>query len=151
MLNGTLAAFLFGATMAATGAYAGDDDITSAATKLARSYDENYNRQDAAAMAALYATDGVLVSPGGPLIRGRAALQAYYKNRFASGARDHESKVAEAHAMGEGGYGLGTFSVNTPQSDGNAKRLTGNIAYIYKHGPDGWRLQAVVPSVPPPN
>jgi ketosteroid isomerase-like protein len=102
-------------------------------------------------MAALYATDGVLVSPGGPLIRGRAALQAYYKNRFASGARDHESKVAEAHAMGEGGYGLGTFSVNTPQSDGNAKRLTGNIAYVCKHGPDGWRLQAVVPSVPPPN
>lgn len=150
MLKGTLVAFIFGAVMAATAACAGDDAITAAATKLAHSYDENYDHQDAAAMAAIYATDGVLVSPGGALIRGRPALQAYYKDRFASGARDHKSKVIEAHAMGEGGYGLGTFSVNIPQSDGSAKRLAGNIAYIYTHADDGWRLQAVVPSVPPP-
>jgi uncharacterized protein (TIGR02246 family) len=150
MLKGTIVAFTFGAALAATAAFAGDDAITAAATQLAHSYDENYNRQDAAAMASLYATDGVLVSPGGPLIRGRSALQAYYKERFASGARNHESKVTEAHAMGDGGYGLGAFSVNTPQPGGGTKRLAGNIAYVYTHAADGWRLQAVVPSVPPP-
>jgi uncharacterized protein (TIGR02246 family) len=149
MLKATLVALIFGAAMAMSTARA--DDISDAAAKLAHGYDENYNRRDAAGMAALYATDGVLLSPGGKLIRGRAALEAYYKDRFASGAKDHESNVNEAHAMGDGGYGLGTFAVNVRQSDGSAKRQTGNIAYIYSHGADGWRLQAVVPSVRPSN
>ena len=149
MLKFALAALLVGTAFASTAARAGDDEINAAAANLAHSYDDNYNRKDSSGMAALYATDGVLVSPGGPLIRGRPALQAYYKDRFASGARDHESKVTESHAMGEGGYGLGTFAVDIPQSDGSAKRLAGNIAYVYTHGADGWRLQVVVPSVPP--
>jgi uncharacterized protein (TIGR02246 family) len=149
MIKGTLVAIVIGAAMV-TAASAGDDDIANAADKLGHSYDENYNRHDAAGMAAIYAQDGVLVSPGGAIIRGRSALQSYYQERFATGVRDHASKIAEAHAMGDGGYGLGTFSVNAPQADGSVKRLAGNIAYVYSHSADGWRLQAVVPSVPPP-
>jgi ketosteroid isomerase-like protein len=148
MLKRTFLTIAIGAAMVMT-ASASDDDIASGADKLAHSYDDNYNHHDAAGMGAIYAPDGFLVSPGGAIIRGRAALESYYQGRFATGARDHESKIAEAHAMGDGGYGLGTFSVNAPQADGSVKRLAGNIVYVYTHSTDGWRLQAVVPSVPP--
>ncbi len=36
-----------------------------AATELGRQYDANYNDKDSAAMAALYSSDGVLLSPSG--------------------------------------------------------------------------------------
>ena len=84
-------------------------ELIQAATSLARQYDENYAAKDPAAMAALYAADGVLVSPRGPVIRGRAELKAYYTKRFASGAKGHAIKVMEVHVQGEGGYGLSQF------------------------------------------
>jgi len=38
-------------------------------------------------MATLYATEGLLVSPVGPIVRGREALMAHYTKRFASGTK----------------------------------------------------------------
>lgn len=64
-------------------------ELMQAATTLARQYDANYAAKNPAGMAGLYATDGVLVSPAGPIIRGREALTAYYTKRFASGAKGH--------------------------------------------------------------
>ena len=82
-----------------------------AATELGRQYDANYNDKNPAAMAALYASDGVLLSPSGSIVRGREALTTYYAERFASGARGHAIKVVEVHVQGNGGYGLAQFSV----------------------------------------
>ena len=69
-------------------------ELMQAAIELGRQYDANYADKNPAAMAALYAPDGLLVSPSGPIVRGREALRAYYTNRFASGARGHTIKVA---------------------------------------------------------
>jgi ketosteroid isomerase-like protein len=60
-------------------------ELMQAATTLARQYDAHYDAKDPVGMAALYASDGVLVSPAGPIIKGRKALTAYYTKRFASG------------------------------------------------------------------
>ncbi len=89
-------------------------ELMQAATELARQYDANYADKNAAAMAALYSRDGLLVSPSGPIVRGREALTAYYAKRFASGASGHEIKVVEVHVQGNGRYGLAQFSVTAP-------------------------------------
>src|ERR1700693_817839 len=77
-------------------------ELMQAAIELGRQYDANYANKNPAAMAALYAPDGLLVSPSGPIVRGREALRAYYTNRFASGARGHTIKVVEVHVQGNG-------------------------------------------------
>ena len=46
-----------------------------AAETLGKGYDDNYNAKNAAGMAALYASDGVLVSPG-PVIHGTDNLKS---------------------------------------------------------------------------
>jgi hypothetical protein len=54
-----------------------------------------YAAKNPAAMAALYVTDSVLVSPAGPIVRGQNSLVAYYAKR---GAYGHAIKIIEVHA-----------------------------------------------------
>ena len=138
--------------VAAVGFTASAADVTEAelmqaATALARQYDANYAAKDPAGMAALYATDGLLVSPAGPIIRGREALLAYYTKRFASGAKGHAIKVL-VHVQGNGGYGLSEFSVTAPRPNGEVREEHGRIVSVYRYDPDGWHLRLVIPSVP---
>jgi uncharacterized protein (TIGR02246 family) len=123
-------------------------ELMQAATALAQQYDAHYAAKDPAGMAALYATDGVLVSPAGPIIRGRGALTAYYTKRFASGAKGHTIKVLEVHVQGNGGYGLAEFSVTAPKPNGELREEHGRIVSVYQRDPDGWHLRLVIPSVP---
>jgi uncharacterized protein (TIGR02246 family) len=143
-----LVALLSAAAMPALAADVTDSELMQAATELARQYDSSYATKSAAAMASLYAEDGVLVSPSGPIVRGRDALQAYYVKRFASGAYGHTIKVIEVHAQGDGGYGLAHFSVNAPAVDGGFHQAQGTIVAVYRRGADGWHFRLVEPSVP---
>jgi uncharacterized protein (TIGR02246 family) len=124
-------------------------DVLQAATDLGHRYDSNYAAKDPDAMASLYATDGVLVSPSGPIVRGREALKAYYVKRFASGAKGHAIKIVEAHVQGNGGYGLASFSVTVPEANGEFREEHGSIVAVYSRDPDGWHMRLVEPSVPP--
>jgi len=126
-----------------------DQDLLKVAADLGNRYDITYGARDPAAMAMIYADDGVLISPAGPIVRGRAALKAYYAKRFASGARNHRIKVVEVHALGDGGYGICTFSVTVPQANGELHEEHGTIVAVYRRDAAGWHMSLVAPSVPP--
>jgi uncharacterized protein (TIGR02246 family) len=152
-MNKLFTIMLFVQLVAAVGFTAQAADVTEAellqaATTLARQYDEHYAARDPAGMASLFTSDGVLVSPAGPIIRGREALKTYYTKRFASGAKGHAIKVLEVHVQGNGGYGLSEFSVTTPQPNGELRQVHGTIVSVYQQAPDGWHLRLVIPSVP---
>jgi ketosteroid isomerase-like protein len=123
-------------------------ELLRAATELGRQYDADYADKNPVAMSALYASDGVLVSPSGPVVRGRDALKTYYTDRFASGARDHAIKIVEVHVQGNGGYGLAQFSVTVPRANGDLHEEHGSIVAVYQRDPDGWHMRLVEPSVP---
>ena len=144
-----LAVLLAGSAAPALAAGVTEAELMQAATGLARQYDANYAAKDPKAMAALYAPDGVLVSPSGPVVRGREALVDYYTKRFASGAHGHAIKVMEVHVQGDGGYGLSQFSVTVPEAGGGFHEEHGSIVAVYRHDPDGWHMRLVQPSVPP--
>jgi len=139
------------AVIVSTSAFAADSDQTelmAAAVELGHQYDANYAAKNPDAMAALYAKDGILVSPSGPVVKGRNALHDYYVKRFASGAQDHVIIVKEVHVKGNGGYAVAEFSVNLPGKAGVLHIERGNLVAIYQHDPDGWHLSLVEPSVP---
>jgi uncharacterized protein (TIGR02246 family) len=124
-------------------------DLMQAATDLSHRYDTNYAAKDAAAMAALYATDGILVSPSGAIVRGRDALKDFYVKRFASGARNHAIKVMEVHVQGNGGYGLASFSVSVSDAHGDRHDEQGSLVAVYSRDADGWHIRLAEPSLPP--
>lgn len=124
-------------------------NLQKIATDLARQYDANYAAKNADAMTHVYASNAILVSPSGKVVRGSTELKAYYIARFASGAKDHKTTINEVHLQGDGGYGVGTFAVTIKGADGNEHRETGNIVTVYMHSSDGWHLSLVIPSAPP--
>lgn len=121
--------------------------LKTAAVELGKRYDSNYAAKDPDAMAALYAADGILVSPAGPVVRGRTALHDYYVKRFASGAKSHAINIQEVHVKGDGGYAIADFSVEVPKN-GKIIKESGKLVAIYQHDADGWHLSLVEPSVP---
>ena len=61
-----------------------------AATALAQQYDTNYAAKNPAGMAALYASDGVLVAPSGSIVRGRQAQREAEHAHLPPGGADAE-------------------------------------------------------------
>lgn len=122
-------------------------DVQSAAARLGQLYDSNYAARNADAMAQLYAEDGTLVSPGGTIVKGRAALKQYYEKRFGSGAKAHHIHVIDAGAQGNGGFSIADFSVEVPKGDGTFRQETGHIIAVYAKDRDGWHFRVVEPSV----
>lgn len=123
------------------------DDVTKAAIELAHQYDSNYAVKNADAMASLYTEDGTLVSPGGTVIKGHAALKKYYEGRFASGAKEHHIKVQSAETQGDGGFSISDFTVEAPKKDGSFHKESGHILAVIAKDASGWRFRAVEPSV----
>ena len=86
--------------------------------KLGAAYAAAFNKQDAAGIATLFTTDGVLVSPSG-VKSGPAAIEQNYHTLFKAGINHIEATVdqvsalgadavlmiGEYHATGEGQYG----------------------------------------------
>jgi uncharacterized protein (TIGR02246 family) len=125
-----------------------EPELMQVAIELGRAYDTSYAAKDPVAMAMVYADDGVLISPPGPIVRGREAIKAYYVRRFASGARGHTIKVLEVHVLGDGGYSIDQFAATVPQADGTVREEHGTIVAVYRRDRDGWHLGLVAPSVP---
>jgi uncharacterized protein (TIGR02246 family) len=143
-----LLALLIGATVGrALAADVTTAELVQAATELGHQYDANYAAKSPAAMAALYASDGVLVTPVGPIVRGKTALVAYYTKRFESGAYGHAIKVIEVHVQGNGGFAIEQFLVTVPRANGEFHQEHGIIVTILERDPDGWHMRLVEPSV----
>lgn len=146
-----LCASLFLSPAVVAQAYAAEltqDGLQKIATDLARQYDANYAAKNADGMTHVYASNAILVSPSGKVVRGSAELKAYYIARFAAGAKDHKTTINEVHLQGDGGYGVGTFAVTVTEADGKEHREDGNIVTVYMHSADGWHLALVSPSPP---
>jgi uncharacterized protein (TIGR02246 family) len=143
----TCATFSYTAAADAKASLPSQQDAESAAAKLGQLYDSNYAAKNADAMAQLYAEDGMLVSPAGKVIKGRAALKDYYEKRFGSGAKEHHIHVVDADAQGNGGFSIAEFSVQVPKGDGTFRQESGHIVAVYVKSSDGWHFRAVEPSV----
>jgi ketosteroid isomerase-like protein len=137
-----------GAVMSARAAEVTQQELMQAAEMLGKGYDDNYNAKNAAGMAALYSSDGVLVSPAA-VIRGTGDLKSYYQSRFDAGAGNHATKIAEVHVQGDGGFGIGQVSATVPMPDGGLRDIKGNLVTVYEHGANGWHLRLVIASVAP--
>jgi ketosteroid isomerase-like protein len=126
-----------------------EDDLRQAAVQLGKEYDEAYNSKSASGMASLYTQNGTLVPPGRPPVEGRQAITVYYQGRFDAGATGHLTKIDEVHALGDGGFGIGEFTVTARGPDGAPHQFHGNTVYFYEHTPDGWKYRLVTAGVVP--
>jgi ketosteroid isomerase-like protein len=103
------------------------------ADDLLKQYENAYNRGDAAALADLYAEDGLLLPPDRPMVRGRAAIERVWKSAMGSGLK---LSVVERGVGSDTGYLIGKFSF-----PGNTQ--AGKFVVCVKRDNQGrWRIAA---------
>jgi uncharacterized protein (TIGR02246 family) len=116
-----------------------------ARSEIERARDEFWDvhgRGDAAALAGFLTDDAVLMAPGMPDIRSRAAIRTTAEQMFA-GMRIADFKIhsSEIDVCGDTAYEVSTYSETLHPSVGTATPVQGRYLIVWKRGTDGrWRI-----------
>ena len=119
-LGAVIASMLIGLAMPALGQQNGPEgnqqliEALQAVRDVGRQFIAAYNRQDAAAIASLFAEDGVRVTPHG-IIQGRDAIQKDLENAFKAGSHGLSAADRVYRALGNSIWEAGSYSVQVGQ------------------------------------
>jgi hypothetical protein len=103
--------------------------------KAAKLYDEAFNKNDPAALGALFATDAAEIGPNGPAY-GREAIQQRYADLFAKWKpTDHVNKIKKMYMLGEEGVSVIDWSVGG---------FGGYVVTVSDHQGDNWLVHLAV-------
>jgi ketosteroid isomerase-like protein len=130
-----------------------DPQITQKIRVLSRAYDDAVNNNNAAALAALFSEDGVLVSDRGP-IRGRKAIESWYAGVFQAwhpsnhiGTPDGNDPHVSCFS-GDEAWETGDWS-ETEQFKGRSIQSRGYWSTIYVREGVDWKIRMVIYNVTP--
>jgi len=108
---------------------------------------EKFNRGDAAGLAAFYALDAVLMTPGGD-VRGSEAIQAHFRRLFAERRDTVLQSTMDTETLdvaGDRAYEAGTISYRLrPRGNPAGGERSDAVRYVtfWVRGPDGrWLIQ----------
>ena len=118
---------------------AGDD--AAAVAKVRADYEKAANAQDFAAMARLYAVDGVEMPPNGPSVKGRAAIEAYHKKMSASmTVSGLKVTPTDTRVSGDIAYDVGTYTQRIAPKGAAAMDDRGKYVVILKKTGGTWAV-----------
>ncbi len=119
--------------------------------QMNRDFAAALNAKDAAKAASYYSEEAVLIPPGEPLVRGRAAIQEYWKVAIESGGvRDASVETLEAQSSGDLGYEIGSYVLTANGPNGEVVKERGRYVELLKRGTDGkWYSTAGIWNAPP--
>jgi uncharacterized protein (TIGR02246 family) len=117
-------------------AHAADTDVKSEIQRLSDKFSEAASAGDAAAVAALYAEDAVLLPLEAPIVKGRAAIQDFWKPVVESGAKA-KLTTTEATLAGDYVHEIGTYTIK--HADG-ALIQEGKYLVIWKRAGKTWQI-----------
>ncbi len=99
-----------------------------------------YDSKDPAAIAAIYAEDGRLMSPNSETISSQAAIEAYLTESLASGINIGMNDT-EVYAHGDVGYMAGTYTV---ADAGGAIIDKGKYVDIWRQVDGKWQISRAI-------
>ena len=128
---------------------AGSSNSPGVPSALKHSWEVNFNRGDAAAVAALYAPDAQLLVSGSEPVKGAAAIREAVESMIRSGVK-LRIDTAENVGSGDVAYVYGTYRVRQGE---NGKELDhGTYVEVWRHRAGEWKITIDInaSSVPPP-
>ena len=99
-----------------------------------------FDARDPAAIAAIYAEDGAVMSPNSEMVTGRTAIEDYWREVLASDIDLGVAKATDVYAHGDDGYEVGTYAV----TDAGGAIDEGKYVRIWRHSDGKWQLQHVI-------
>jgi len=148
----TLAGLAIGCAVPAfapEGNLAGNVKALDKFTALGMKYDEAYNKNDAAALAALFTEDAVLVTPEG-MFNGRQDIEKRYADEFQQWpVTTFSGQRSQLNAIGNEAWAVGEWW-STLQSQNGPVFVRGYWSAIYVGEGDAWKIRMLTVSEHPP-
>lgn len=117
---------------------------------VARDFSARYERGDAAGQAALYTEDGVILPPGRAAIRGRAAIEGYWRLPAGDRVTSHRTTADSVVIEGATAYDWGTYAVSGERG-GQAYSGGGKYLIVWREvQPGEWRMHLDMWNAGPP-
>jgi uncharacterized protein (TIGR02246 family) len=108
--------------------------------KLADAFAAAMRAGDAAAVAAVYADDATDMPPGSAPLRGRAAIEAYYRALFATCRFTRfELAYGESRVSGDVGYLVGSSRAAVMAGGAATPEESGKFVVVFRRAKDGWK------------
>ncbi len=99
-----------------------------------------FNKGDFAGIASLYTDDATAFPPGSAMVKGRAAIEAMWKN-IAEQAGEPKLTTLDIKPLGAAAAReIGTFSLKTKGA--NPKEVTGKYVVVWEKIGNDWKLAA---------
>ena len=125
------------ATLVLAGSLVGGQGKTDPALdKLAKEWAAAFNAKDAAKVAAFYAEDAVLMPPNGPMVKGRANIEAQWKRVLAEGVTNMQLRPMESSISGNHAFEAGTSTLTVK----GGEPVNGKYVVVYKRVGGDWKL-----------
>ena len=113
---------LLGMVIIAPSPFAGDADLKKQVDQIASLYVEIFNKQDAAGVAALFATNAIVVNPSGP----QTGVVKFAEGLFTERLNHTDAKVDRVWASGpDTGTGMGQAGLH--------RQAKGTMGINYRH------------------
>jgi uncharacterized protein (TIGR02246 family) len=105
---------------------------------LSDQFAKAFNAGDAAAVAALYTEDAVILPPGAELMKGRSAIQAFWKSA-AEQLGDGKLTTVDVKSLGGNAVReIGTFMFRTKGAQ--PQEVTGKYVVVWEKVGSDWKL-----------
>lgn len=119
-----------------------EPDAAAGVAASSMAFEDAFNAGDAAAVAALYAADAMVMPPNANRIEGRAAIQELWQSYIDADLDKFHLTTVTLDAQGDTATELGRFAVDAPNGKGGRVTVKGKYIVLWKQGEDGvWRLQ----------
>ena len=133
-MRGIQAAFLGFVSM--TSAAFGQDKATI--DKLNESFMAAFQKGDSAAIGQMYAEDAYLLPSGGEMVKGRAAIQAFW-TKAAEGISDFKLTTVDVKPLGnDAAREIGTFTLKTKGQP--PQEVAGKYVVVWQKVGGDWKL-----------
>jgi len=125
------------------------EDVKMEVGKVAEAYSENFNKQNAAGIAALYASGGLLVNATGP----HSDIEKTYEGVFKAGFTKDEIRVDQVWALGaDTALAMGEFRISGQNPSGTPIEVVGFWTATDVREGGTWKIKMLTafPKAPPP-
>ena len=115
-------------------------DIKKAVRHGNDTWNNAFNRGDAAGVAALYADNATVLPPTHAAIKGSAAISDFWQGLIKAGFREHGIELIDAEADGGIAFAIGKWSAKGPDGAGKLQSFGGTVVTVLKRqGDQSWK------------